>query len=393
MIEPHGGTLVDRCVRDKFERAELEQYSLSLKRLSISESAAADLELIANGAYSPLEGFMSQRDYRSVLESCRLAHGIVWTIPIVLAVTRDEARDLKLGSHLALARRDGRTLAILQLEEKFIRDRELEAELVYGTRDAAHPGVAALYQQGEVLLAGPISYLGEVRRRPLGELRLEPRETRRLFAERGWKSIVAFQTRNPIHRAHEYIQKCALELVDGLLLHPLVGETKADDIPAEVRVRCYQVLLEKYYPRGRVLLALFPAAMRYAGPREAIFHALVRKNYGATHFIVGRDHAGVGNFYGPYDSQRIFSRFKPEEIGITPLFFENTFYCRACGQMASEKTCAHENGARLILSGTRVREMLARGQMLPEEFTRPEVSRILASYYNSSSHALSNRKT
>ncbi len=392
MIEPHGGTLIDRCVRDKFERAELEEYSLSLKKLLISESAAADLELIATGAYSPLEGFMSQRDYRSVLESCRLAHGIVWTIPVVLAVTRDEARDLKVGSHLALARRDGRTLAILQLEEKFIRDRELEAELVYGTRDAAHPGVAALYQQGEVLLSGPISYLGEVGRHPFSELHLEPRKTRRLFAEYGWKSIVAFQTRNPIHRAHEYIQKCALELVDGLLLHPLVGETKADDIPAEVRVRCYQALLEKYYPRGRVLLALFPAAMRYAGPREAVFHALVRKNYGATHFIVGRDHAGIGNFYGPYDSQKIFRRFNPDELGIAPLFFENTFYCRACGQMASEKTCAHENGARLILSGTRVREMLARGQMLPEEFTRPEVSRILASYYNSSDRILANRK-
>jgi sulfate adenylyltransferase len=268
-------------------------------------------------------------------------------------------------------------VALLSLTEKFNYDKRQEAKLVYGTEEERHPGVAALYRQGEVLLAGKICHLGLQEETQFSALRLTPAETRGIFAQRNWRRIVGFQTRNPIHRAHEYLQKCAREIADGLLIHPLVGETKGDDISSEVRLRCYQTLIEHYYPQDRVLLSVWPAAMRYAGPREAIFHALVRKNYGCTHFIVGRDHAGVGDYYGTYDAHRIFDEFEANELGITPLFFDHAFFCRICGEMATAKTCPHEDMHRVALSGTRVREMLANGQSPPEEFTRPEVARIL----------------
>jgi sulfate adenylyltransferase len=372
---PHGGRLVDRWV-PREQAAELRARAEMLPAVRVSPSLRSDLELLASGAYSPLSGFLGTRDLMTVLEDMRLADGTVWPLPIVLPVKGSVARSLRPGQDVAL-RSGSEVVGILELQEVFPYDKELFARRVYGTTDPEHPGVLRVLGQGDYLLAGPVRVLPRRSSRRFHGYHLTPLETRKIFAERGWRTVVGFQTRNPIHRAHEFIQKSALEIVDGLLVHPLVGETKPDDIAPGVRMRCYEALLQAYYPRDRTLLAVFPAYMRYAGPREAVFHALVRKNYGCTHFIVGRDHAGVGNYYGPYDAQEIFRRFRPEELGVTPLFFENAFYCRACQGMASGKTCPHPEELRLTLSGTRLREMLRRGELPPPEFTRPEVARIL----------------
>ncbi len=380
LIQPHGGKLVDRRVTGN-ERAEWLGKAKSLPRVTLDARNEADLELLANGAFSPLEGFLNEADYRRVRDERRLAtglaNGLVWSIPVTLAVKAAARKTLKEGQDVALHARDGRLLAVLHLEEIYGYDKQVEATAVYKTTDEKHPGVAAVYAQGEYLLGGRVSLLDEVNPTAFAQYRLSPRQTRELFAARGWQRIVAFQTRNPVHRAHEYIQKSALEIVDGLLLHPIVGETKSDDIPAEVRVRAYEVLLAGYYPKERVQLAVLPAAMRYAGPREAIFHALIRQNYGCSHFIVGRDHAGVGNYYGTYEAQQAFGDFAPGEIGITTLFFDNTFFCRRCDGMASLKTCPHDAVEHVSLSGTRVRELLAAGEIPPVEFTRAEVAQVL----------------
>ncbi|PYS73892.1 MAG: sulfate adenylyltransferase [Acidobacteria bacterium] len=379
LINPHGGTLVNREIQGS-EREELLTKATTLPKVQLSSRQVSDLLMLAIGGYSPLDGFLNEADYTSVRDHMKLVNGVVWPIPVTLAVSTDVADGLKGPSEVSLYD-DDHLLGILHITEKFTYDKEREAQAVYGTTDRAHPGVAALLAQGDWLLAGPISLLNRPANTSFQQYRLDPSATRSVFSERGWRRVVAFQTRNPVHRAHEYIQKCALEIADGLLLHPLVGDTKSDDVPADVRMRSYEEILAKYYPATRTVLSVMPAAMRYAGPREAVFHALIRKNYGCSHFIVGRDHAGVGNYYGTYDAHHIFDEFEASELGITPLFFDHTFYCQTCGAMASLKTCPHESTNHVTLSGTKVRELLSAGELLPVEFSRPEVARVLIDAY------------
>jgi sulfate adenylyltransferase len=374
-IAPHGGALVNRVLREDAASVGAERAE-RLPSITLTEMQLSDLEMIATGALSPLTGFMGPTDYEPVLTDMRLASGSPWSLPITLRIPFDAG----LGDEVALRDATGVVRGLLEVEGVFTACTDREARAVYGTEDAAHPGVARLMEESDLLAYGNV-WLVSRREPEFPDLALDPIDTRRAFVERGWRSVVGFQTRNPVHRAHEYIQKAALETVDGLLLHPLVGATKGDDVPADVRVRSYRALLDDYYPADRVVLAAFPAAMRYAGPREAVFHAIARKNYGCTHFIVGRDHAGVGNYYGSYDAQRIFERFEPNELGITPVRFEHTFYCRRCGNVASRKTCPHGAEHHVTLSGTRVRELLRAGELPPAEFTRPEVAAILADAY------------
>ncbi len=376
LVAPHGGELVDRMVRGE-ARQRLIERAAHLPRVPLDERAASDLELIGNGAYSPLKGFMTPRDYLRVVRERRLESGAVWPIPVTLAAAAEVARHLPIGGEVALEAPDGRVVAVLELSDRWAPDKELEAREVLGTTDASHPGVAYLKASGEVYLGGEVWLVTRPTQPRFTQHPHDPAATRSIFEARGWSRVVAFQTRNPMHRAHEYLTKCALEITDGLLLHPLVGPTKEGDIPADVRMRCYEVLLERYYPAGRVVLGVYPAAMRYAGPREAIFHALVRKNYGCSHFIVGRDHAGVGSFYGTYDAQRAFDDFLPGELGIEPLRFEEAFWSTAVGGMATNKTAPTDPATHLTLSGTQVRELLRAGKLPPVELTRPEVARLL----------------
>ena len=376
-IAPHGGELVDRRVPEE-ERAERLEQAGELPKVSLGPRGLSDLEMISTGVFSPLTGFMDREDYESVVETMHLANGLVWSMPITLSASEAEANAIKEGDEVALTNGEGRVVATMTISDRYSYDKGREAREVYRTDDGEHPGVAALYRQGDALLGGEVTLLDEQPNpRPFPGYYYEPEELRALFAEKGWRRVVGFQTRNPVHRAHEYIQKSALETVDGLLLNPLVGETKSDDISAVVRMRSYEVILDRYYPRQRTVLAVFPAAMRYAGPREAIFHAMCRKNYGCTHFIIGRDHAGVGSYYGTYDAQHIFDEFTPEELEIVPLFFEHAFFCLNCEGMATTKTCPHGKDSHVFFSGTKVRAMLSRGEYPPPEFSRPEVVEVL----------------
>lgn len=386
LIAPHGGTLVSRLVTGDAREALIAEAA-SLPRIELSAKQACDLEMIAIGAFSPLQGFVTQADFQSICRDMKLADGTLWPIPITLAVDEDVKASLQVGGRAALHHADGTLMAVIDVAEIFAHDKTLEIPAVFRTEDAAHPGVKQVMDEGHWLVGGTIHVVELVQQQEPGEQftehRLPPAATRAAFADRGWKTVAAFQTRNPIHRAHEYLTKCAQEICDGLLIHPLVGETKPGDIPADVRMDCYQVLIENYYVAERTLLAVMPAAMRYAGPREAVLHAIIRQNYGCTHFIVGRDHAGVGDYYGTYDAQLIFDEFTAADLAITPLKFEHAAYSRRAQGMVSSKTFPKIEGDQVFLSGTKVRDLLQEGQRPPAEFTRPEVADVLIAWATS----------
>jgi sulfate adenylyltransferase len=381
-ITPHGGgKLVDRFLSGSALQAALDKVK-SLPAIQVDGYAAFDIDCIAKGIFSPITGFMNEAQVRSSIDTMHLKPGVPWTIPITLAVSKDQAAKLDVGSEIAIKDDNGDFVAILKLSEKFSVDHREIAEKVYRTTDEAHPGVKYTLSLGDVFLAGDVDVLKE-RQVDHQEYNLPPAATRSAFEHKGWKRIVAFQTRNPIHRAHEYLTKCALEMCDGLLIHPLMGTTKSDDIPGDVRMKCYKALIEDYYHPDHTMLSIMPVNMRYAGPKEAIMHAIYRRNYGCTHFIVGRDHAGVGNYYGTYDAHHIFEEFDAPEMGITPIFFDNTFWSNRTQSMASKKTCPGTDADHISLSGTKVRDMLKKGELPPVEFSRPEVARILIEWAQS----------
>jgi len=383
LVPPHGGVLLPLIVNGD-EREKALSEARALPQIVLNSRELSDLIMLAMGAFSPLKGFMGQKDYQRVVKEMRLRSGLLWPIPITLPVSKEEADRIKEGDIVALVNSsEAEVMASMLIEEKYSYDKRAEAIGVFGSDDPNHPGIKSLYEQGEVYLGGQVKVFGEGDYPQKFPEFARPSETRALFAEKGWKTIVAFQTRNPMHRSHEYLTKIALEVCDGLLIHPIVGRLKTGDIPAEVRMECYRVLIDKYYPKGRVVLRVYPMEMRYAGPREAILHAIIRQNFGCSHLIVGRDHAGVGSYYGPFDAQRIFDQLRPGDLQIQPLKLDWAFWCNKCGSMASPKTCPHNGEDHLIISGTKLREMLAKGERPPEQFSRKEVIDILVEYYQS----------
>jgi sulfate adenylyltransferase len=383
LVPPHGGILTPRLAPPDEVKERLE-HACRLPKIPLSSREVSDLLMIGMGAFSPLTGFMCRQDYLSSTFDMQLSDGTLWPIPITLTVDDALAKTIKDGQTVALVDGEtGETVGTMDVQEKYTYSKRDEVLNVYRTDDEAHPGVAKVFSQGEVCLGGPVTVLSECGYPERFPEYARPHEVRAIFQERGWSTVVAFQTRNPIHRSHEFITKVALEMADGLFIHPIVGRLKEGDIPAEVRMKCYRALLEGYYPKDRVVLKVYPMEMRYAGPREAVLHAIIRQNFGCSHLCVGRDHAGVGNYYGPFDAQKIFDEIPPNKLVIRPIKFENAFWCRVCGSMATAKTCPHPREQHLSISGTKLREMLSSGEMPPPEFSRPEVVKILMDYYRS----------
>ena len=382
LVPPHGGTLRPLLVQDAAEREAALEAASTLPKARLTSREVSDLIMLAMGAFSPLDGFMRQADYRRVCDDLHLENGVLWPIPITLAASKEEADAIAIGSEIALVDTEtDQTLASMTVEEKYRYDKAYEASRVFGTVEREHPGVAKLFAQGDVYLAGPVTALGEGGYPERFPEFARPSETRAIFEEKGWKTIAAFQTRNPIHRSHEYLTKIAMEVCDGLLIHPIVGKLKSGDIPAEVRMQCYHALIERYYPKDKVVMKVYPMEMRYGGPREAILHAIIRQNFGCSHLIVGRDHAGVGSYYGPFEAQEIFDALPPGDLHLKPLKIDWTFWCHRCESIASRRTCPHGREDHLMISGTQLRNMLAAGKRPPIEYTRIEVAEILIAYY------------
>ena len=374
-VLPHGGKLINRYA-DPSRVDELLDKCGRLKTWLPTERELSDLEMIASGAYSPLTGFMNRSDFRAVLDTMRLSKGLIWPLPVTLAVSQSFGASLRSGEEIALLDETHRPVAIMTVSDVFDYNPMEYAHKAFKTTDQSHPGVAVLYAAGPKMVGGEVALLRRREHKDFNHYRLDPEETRQVFESRKWRTVAGFQTQSPIHRDHEYIQKCALESVDGLFIHPTLGVAGGEPT-LEVRVRCYEALMDNYFPKDRVALSLNPAAERYAGPREALLHALVGKNFGCTHFIIGRDHAGFGSTYGPFEANDLFLQFDPKELGITPLFFDNAFYCKACGGMATVKTCCHTDVARLTFTAAMVRDLLQKGKPLPQEYTRPEIGVIL----------------
>ncbi|MFZ5515124.1 MAG: sulfate adenylyltransferase [Candidatus Zhuqueibacterota bacterium] len=382
LVPPHGGELKPLLLKGEKRAVELKKAK-GLRQVRMSSRETSDLIMLGMGAFSPLEGFMHRDDYIKVVETMHMANGLLWPIPITLAVDKSNADSIALGEEIALIDDDSDELmATMKVEEKYGYDKKHEAKHVFRTDDGAHPGVAKIFDQPDIYLAGPVKTLSESEYpAKYGAYYATPEETRAIFAQMGWSTVAAFQTRNPIHRSHEYVTKIALEVSDGVFIHPLVGKLKSDDIPADVRMKCYEVLLDNYYPKDRVVCKVYPMEMRYGGPREAVLHAIFRQNFGCSHLIIGRDHAGVGSYYGPFDAQKIFEEINEGELALKPLNIDWTFWCYKCEGMASMKTCPHGKEDRLLISGTKLRDMLSSGQQPAKEFSRPEVIEILIDYY------------
>lgn len=383
LVPPHGGKLSPLLVTDEQESKALSSIAKSLRAIQLNSKSESDVIMMATGAYSPLKGFMSQEDYRGVRDDMRMSDGLLWPIPVTLPVESDLAARMQIGEKISLLSEESKeVMAIMTIEEIFDYDKNEEAREVFATTDRSHPGVEKIYQQGDKYLAGPVSVLSECGYPETYSEFARPAETRELFIEKGWRTVAAFQTRNPIHRSHEYLTKVALELCDGLLIHPVVGKLKAGDIPAKVRMDCYHAMMDHYYNKERTELKVYPIEMLYGGPREAILHAIIRQNFGCSHMIIGRDHAGVADFYGAFEAQEIFETLKPHDLHLKPINMDWTFWCYKCETIVSAKTCPHEHEDHLMISGTKLRDMLASGDRPPVEFSRPEVINILSAYYS-----------
>jgi sulfate adenylyltransferase len=383
LVRPHGGGGLKPLLLSGEALKEEQARAATLPKVHVSSRETGDIIMLGIGGFTPLEGFMTRADWEGVCDGYHTASGLFWPIPITLSTERPVADSVRVGSDIALVDREsGETLATMKVTEKYTIDKEHEAMMVYKTTDVEHPGVKMLMEQGEVNLAGPVKVLsqGEFPAR-YPDIYMTPAQTRALFESKGWSTVAAFQTRNPMHRSHEYLAKVAVEICDGLLIHSLLGKLKPGDIPAEVRARAIDSLVANYFVEDTVVQAGYPLDMRYAGPREALLHALFRQNYGCSHLIVGRDHAGVGDYYGPFDAHHIFDEIPAHALETQALKMDWTFWCYKCGGMASMRTCPHQAEDRLLLSGTKLRKALSEGAEVPAEFSRPEVLAILREYY------------